>query len=98
MLLSTAITTGTLVATATPASADTPRCVTHQEYRRVHVGMKKARVHRLFDISGQFADGAAGGYTRFYASCQSVHSGGGDSGAYVTYDGLTARVLEKRFV
>lgn len=98
VLLSTAITTGTVVVTATPASADTPRCVTHQEYRKVHEGMKKNRVHRIFDIRGEFADGAAGGYTRFYGSCESRRIGGGDGGAYVTYNGDTSRVLEKRWI
>ena len=96
-LLSAAITTGALVVTATPASADTPRCVTHKEYRQVHKGMKKSRVHRIFDIRGEFADGAAGGYTRWYPSCQAYRSEGSDAGAHVTYSTWTGRVLEKRW-
>lgn len=98
VLLSAAMTTGTLVVTATPASADTPRCVTHKEYRQVHKGMKKSRVHRIFDNRGEFADGAVGGYTRFYGSCEARWSGGGDGGAYVTYSTWTGRVLEKRWI
>lgn len=53
--------TGTAVVAATPASADTPRCATHQEFQQVDDGMGKARVHRIFDIRGEFADGHAGG-------------------------------------
>jgi hypothetical protein len=98
VLLSAAMSTGTLVVTATPAAADTPRCVTHKEYRQVHRGMKKARVHRIFDFRGEFADGAAGGYTRFYGSCEARRIGGGDGGAYVTYNGQTGRVAEKRWI
>ena len=82
---------------AGPASADTPRCVTLKEYRQVHQGMTRARVHRIFDVRGESAGGGAGGYTLWYPSCRSVRAGGGDIGAYVTYDGWTDRVLEKRF-
>jgi hypothetical protein len=31
--------------------------------------MTKARVHRIFDTSGRFFDGHAGGYTRRYNPC-----------------------------
>ena len=42
----------TSVATTTPAQADTPGCVTKGEYRNVHKGMTKKRVHRIFDTRG----------------------------------------------
>lgn len=80
------------------ASADTPRCATFKEHRKVTVGMAKTKAHRIFDIRGQAAGGGAGGYTRFYPSCEAMKIGGGDGGAYVTYDGLTDEVLEKRWV
>lgn len=35
------------------AQADTPRCVTKAEYRQVHRGMAKGRVHRVFDVRGR---------------------------------------------
>jgi len=98
VLLSAAITTSTLVVSATPASADTPRCVTHREYLQVRKGMTKARVHQIFDIRGEFAGGFAGGYTRFYGSCAARRIGGGDGGAGVSYDGWTGRVVEKRWI
>jgi hypothetical protein len=28
------------------------RCVTHEEYRKVHEGMRKTRVERIFDAAG----------------------------------------------
>lgn len=96
VLLGATLAVGTLAGPAPAASADTPRCVTFKEFRQVDRGMTKAKVHRIFDINGQFADGAAGGYTRYYGSCRAVRAGGGDSGAYVTY-GLGNRVIEKRW-
>jgi hypothetical protein len=35
------------------AQADTPGCVSRQEYYRISVGMKMARVHAIFDTSGR---------------------------------------------
>lgn len=58
--------------------------------------MKKARVHELFDTHGRFADGFAGGYTRRYQPC--AWNGGTDVRLYVSYDGVTRRVVEKRIV
>jgi hypothetical protein len=43
----------TLGVAAPAAQADSPRCVTKAEFRSVHVGMTKARVHRIFDTSGR---------------------------------------------
>jgi len=58
-----------LFGTMPPAAADTPGCVSESEYIRVHDGMSKAGVHRLFDTRGVFADGGAGGYARAYPRC-----------------------------
>ncbi len=35
------------------AHADSRGCVTRGEYQRVHDGMRKARVHRIFDTRGR---------------------------------------------
>ncbi len=67
-----------LVLTATttlilPASADTPDCVTRAEYRKVHRGDSKPRVHRIFDVRGKReAISSSGGYKseiRSYRTC-----------------------------
>lgn len=93
-LVTTTISTGGLVATTTSGAADAPRCVTHKEFKRVHQGMAKSRVERIFGARGEFESGAAGGYTIYYGSCQVIRIGGGDGGAYITYSGEN-RVLEK---
>lgn len=60
---------------APTAHADTPRCVTRAEYERVHNGMSKRRVHRIFDIRGRrVAISSSGGITseiRRYRTCRS---------------------------
>jgi hypothetical protein len=92
------LTGGTVVTTATTVGADTSGCVTHHDYQRVHQGMTKSRVRRIFHAGGQFADGFAGGYTRCYGCCEAHRIEGGDGGAYVSYDGWTGRVLDKRWI
>jgi hypothetical protein len=67
-LVAVALTSFGAVATAPAASAVTPGCVTRGEYRHVHNGYTKARVHRIFDTNGDFLDGFAGGYTRITRS------------------------------
>lgn len=63
---------GSLLTTA-PASADTEGCVTRAEYRKVHRGDTKARVHRIFDTAGhRDAISSSGGYRseiRSYHTC-----------------------------
>lgn len=71
-------------------------CVTKHEWRHVVRGMRKARVHRIFDVRGVAAGGGAGGYTRRYRPC--AWDGGTDVRLYVTYNGRTNRVAEKRIV
>jgi Ni/Co efflux regulator RcnB len=59
---------------APTAYADTPRCVTKAEYRRVHDGMRRARVHRIFDTRGHRDAIAGSGPTltevRGYRTCR----------------------------
>ena len=46
-----AVVAGT-VGSVQPARADTPKCVTRKEFRRVSIGMTKRRVQRIFDWPG----------------------------------------------
>ncbi len=70
-----ALALGSLVVATSPAAAaqDTPRCVTKKEYRKVHKGMTKKRVHRIFDTRGRRdAFAQSGGHTaeiRSYRTC-----------------------------
>jgi hypothetical protein len=68
-----ALAAGGVIVTAGPASADTPGCVTKSEYRKVHKGMTKKRVHRIFDNRGhRQAFAQSGGHTaeiRGYRTC-----------------------------
>jgi hypothetical protein len=60
---------GGLIVLAPTASADTPRCVSRAENRRVDLGMTRKRVHNITDTHGIGWDGHAGGYTRRYEPC-----------------------------
>jgi hypothetical protein len=60
---------------APTAHAETPRCVTRVEYKRVHDGMSKHRVYRIFDIHGRRVaiSRSGGGVTsevRSYRTCR----------------------------
>lgn len=57
------------VISASPASADTPGCVTHQEFNQVHRGMRMARVHQVFDTAGRVASRDASRMHRYYRIC-----------------------------
>jgi hypothetical protein len=81
-------------AEAHDASMDS--CVTQHEWRHAQPGMRKAQVHAVFDNRGRFVDGFAGGYTRIYRPC--AWNGGTDVRLYVSYNGFTRRVIEKRVV
>lgn len=65
--------------TGAPAYADTPGCVTHKEYRAVHIGMAKKRVHHIFDTRGhQISAFTVGGdhyETREYKPCTDAQYG-----------------------
>lgn len=67
VVLTLAVVGGTVAVTAAPAEAARSKgVVTKAEFRQVKRGWTKARVHRVFDTRGRFADGHAGGYTRAY--------------------------------
>ena len=89
-----ALALGSLVVATSPAAAaqDTPRCVTKKEYRNVHKGMTKKRVHRIFDTRGRRdAFAQSGGHTaeiRSYRTCSRF------SAVSISYgDGSPSRVL-----
>jgi|SRR5262245_31121647 hypothetical protein len=48
-----ALAVGGVVAATSPAAADTSGCVAKTEFRKVHKGMKRERVHRIFDTNGR---------------------------------------------
>lgn len=45
--------TGLVLAAPVAAHADTPNCVGRAEFRQVHRGMTKRKVHRIFDVRGK---------------------------------------------
>ena len=69
------------------AAADTPGCVTKQEYRAAETGWKLTRTHHRFDTSGEQVDyyegdpgtGAPERQTRAYDRCS------GDAPVHVDY-------------
>lgn len=75
-----------VTATAPAASAvDTTNCVTKAEFRQAKKPMTKKRVHRIFDFSGHFVDGGAGGYVRGYRACAPRHK------VFVTFNAAPGR-------
>ena len=78
---------------APPAAADTAGCVSRVEYRKVHDGMTKKRVHRIFDTRGQqsWAMSSGGRYyeSRDYKPCTSPRWG------FVWVDYINGRVDAK---
>jgi hypothetical protein len=69
-----ALAVGGVAVTAGPAAADTPGCVTKKEYRHIHKGMTKKRVHRIFDTHRNWGTGGGAVYTRTYQSCDFHHA------------------------
>jgi hypothetical protein len=69
-----ALAVGGVAVTGGPAAADTPGCVTKKEYRHIHKGMTKKRVHRIFDTHRSWGSGGGAVYTRTYQSCDFHHA------------------------
>jgi hypothetical protein len=59
------------LAPAGPAQADTPGCVTKAEFGRVHNGMPKKKVHRIFDARGSLT-GLGPPEIRHYEPCKAA--------------------------
>jgi hypothetical protein len=59
------------------AAADTPGCVTKGEFRKVHRGFHKRRVHRIFDTAGKQTSWYSGFGTTYegreYRACTSQY-------------------------
>jgi len=72
------IATGLLV--AVPADADTPGCVTRNEFHKVERKWSKARVHRVFDSRGKIDGRVQTWQNRSYPTCA------GDSTSEVELD------------
>ncbi len=64
-------------AAVAPASAHAHHCVSRAEYRHVHKGLTKVRVHRVFDTDGRRKaishSGAGTSEVRSYAACHRRH-------------------------
>lgn len=72
-----------------PAGADTPGCVTHAEYRHVHHGMTRGRVHDIFDTSGTSLfenPGVVHNSAREYRMCSAWRAATSDSKVQVQYN------------
>jgi hypothetical protein len=69
-----ALALGSTIVASSPASADTPGCVAKAEFRKVHKGMKRERVHRIFDHNGRQSStywiGGDHYSTRDYRACR----------------------------
>jgi hypothetical protein len=72
-MAATAVSSFGVIALAPAASADTEGCVVRSEYQKVHKGMRKSSVQRIFDTNGnRQAIAHSGGYTseiRSYRTC-----------------------------
>jgi hypothetical protein len=88
-------------AAAPQAVADTPGCVSGAEYRRVHDGMTRGAVHRLFDTSGRrlFENpGAVHNSAREYRMCASFRRATGDTKVQIQYNNYAAHGGPQRVV
>lgn len=83
------------------ATADTPGCVTRAEYRRVHDGMPRGKVHDIFDTKGTSLfenPGAVHNSAREYRMCTAWRSSTGDSKVQVQYNNYAAHGGPQRVV
>ena len=74
LLVAAVVATGVMVTVPTAAEAGWHGCVTKREYKQVHPGMRKKRVHRVFDTSGRKARGWSRP-TREYRACSRLPAG-----------------------
>lgn len=76
-----------------PAQADTPGCVSRQEYRKARNGTTRGKVHRIFDISGMSLfenTGRQHNSAREYRMCAPWRAATGDSKVQVQYNNYAA--------
>jgi hypothetical protein len=84
-----------------PATGDSSACVTRAEYRRVHDGMARVKVHRIFDTNGTslFANpGTVHNSAREYPMCAAWRRTTGDSKVQVQYNNYAAHGGPQRVV
>jgi hypothetical protein len=83
------------------AAADTPGCVTRAEYRQVHNGMTRGKVHDIFDTKGSSLfenPGAVHNSAREYRVCGAWRAATGDSKVQVQYNNYAAHGGPQRVV
>ena len=83
------------------ASADTPGCVTRAEYRQVHDGMTRGRVHDIFDTKGTSLfenPGVVHNSAREYRMCAAWRAATGDSKVQIQYNNYAAHGGPQRVV
>jgi hypothetical protein len=84
---------GMLLGGLVPLSAGAGQgCVSRREYRRVDIGMRKARVHRIFDTRGEVIDEGPNFEERAYDICPRFEG----VVVFVSYEGN--RVTEKSWI
>jgi len=90
-----------LVLVVGSAGADTPGCVTHAEYRRVHDGMTRGKVHDIFDTTGTSLfenPGVVHNSAREYRMCAAWRAATGDSKVQVQYNNYATHGGPQRVV
>jgi hypothetical protein len=93
--------TATLMLVVGPAAGDTPGCVTRAEYRRVHDGMTRGKVHDIFDTIGTSLfenPGAVHNSAREYRMCAAWRTATGDSKVQIQYNNYAAHGGPQRVV
>lgn len=83
------------------AAADTTGCVSASEFRRVHNGMTRGAVHRLFDTSGKrlFENpGAVHNSAREYKICAAFRRTTGDRKVQIQYNNYASHGGPQRVV
>lgn len=89
-----------VLATA-PAAADTPGCVSRQEYRKIRDGMARGKVHNIFDTNGKSLfenSGAQHNSAREYRMCAAWRAATGNSKVQVQYNNYAANGGPQRVV
>lgn len=87
--------------TVGPSTADTPGCVSGSEYRKIHDGMTRGKVHRIFDTNGTnlFENpGAVHNSAREYRMCAGFAAATGDTKVQVQYNNYAAHGGPQRVV
>ena len=93
--------TATLMLVVGPAAGDTPGCVTRAEYRQVHDGMTRGKVHNIFDTKGRSLfenPGRVHNSAREYRMCAAWRTATGDSKVQIQYNNYATHGGPQRVV